>query len=86
MIDWTFALLFRPEIVKIDCDTTSLLREAAVGAVSDDTRSEARLRRWARSPSRGSNPLPTTRHPRRETGSAEFMSFNSHTIQILLYL
>jgi NADH dehydrogenase len=37
MIDWTFALLFRPDIVKIslDSETVSLLREAAVGAIPD---------------------------------------------------
>ena len=31
MIDWTFALLFRPDVVKIslDSETASLLREAA---------------------------------------------------------
>jgi hypothetical protein len=35
MIDWTFAFLFRPDIVKIslDSETVSLLREAAAGAV-----------------------------------------------------
>jgi NADH dehydrogenase len=35
MIDWTFALLFRPDIVKIslDSETALLLRETAAGAV-----------------------------------------------------
>ena len=35
MIDWTFALLFRPDIVKIslDSEAASLLREVAAGAV-----------------------------------------------------
>ena len=35
MIDWTFALLFRPDIVKIslDSEAASLLREAAAGSV-----------------------------------------------------
>jgi hypothetical protein len=35
MIDWTFALLYRPDVVKISLDTeaTSLLREASAGAV-----------------------------------------------------
>jgi NADH dehydrogenase len=35
MIDWAFALLFRPDVVKIDLDseTALLLREAAAGAV-----------------------------------------------------
>ena len=33
MIDWTFALLFRPDIVKIslDSEAASLLRQAAAG-------------------------------------------------------
>jgi NADH dehydrogenase len=33
MIDWTFALLFRPDIVKVnlDSESASLLREAAAG-------------------------------------------------------
>jgi hypothetical protein len=37
MIDWTFALLFRPEIVKIDLngETAPIFREPAV----EDTRS-----------------------------------------------
>ena len=39
MIDWSFALLFRPDIVKIslDSETVSLFREAAAGAVPDAT-------------------------------------------------
>jgi hypothetical protein len=43
MIDWTFALLFRPDIVKIslDSETVSLLREAVAGAVPEDGRTEA---------------------------------------------
>ena len=43
MIDWTFALLFRPDIVKIslDSETVSLLREAAAGAVPENGRTEA---------------------------------------------
>jgi NADH dehydrogenase len=38
MIDWAFALLFRPDIVKISLDSefVSLLREAAAGAASED--------------------------------------------------
>jgi NADH dehydrogenase len=46
MIDWTFALLFRPDIVKIslDSETAALLREAAAGAVSENGRTEARYR------------------------------------------
>jgi NADH dehydrogenase len=38
MIDWTFALLFRPDIVKVslDSETVSLLREAAAGTVSEN--------------------------------------------------
>ena len=33
MIDWTFALLFRPDVVKVSLDSESalLLREAAAG-------------------------------------------------------
>jgi NADH:quinone reductase (non-electrogenic) len=39
MIDWTFALLFRPDIVKIslDSETAWLLREAASGGAVADT-------------------------------------------------
>jgi NADH dehydrogenase len=44
MIDWTFALLFRPDVVKISLDSelVSLLREAAAGAVSENGRTEAK--------------------------------------------
>jgi NADH dehydrogenase len=44
MIDWTFALLFRPDIVKIglDSESVSLLREAAAaGAVAEPVEQEA---------------------------------------------
>jgi len=43
MIDWTFALLFRPDIVKIslDSETVLLLREAAAGAVHERGQTEA---------------------------------------------
>jgi NADH dehydrogenase len=43
MIDWTFALLFRPDIVKVsmDSETVSLLRQAAAGAVPDNGPTEA---------------------------------------------
>jgi NADH:ubiquinone reductase (H+-translocating) len=43
MIDWTFAFLFRPDIVKIslDSETVSLLREAAAGAVPATGQKEA---------------------------------------------
>jgi hypothetical protein len=43
MSDWTFALLFRPDIVKIslDSETILLLREAAAGAVPENGRTEA---------------------------------------------
>jgi NADH dehydrogenase len=42
MSDWTFALLFRPDIVKISLDTETvlLLREAATGAVTENGRGE----------------------------------------------
>jgi NADH dehydrogenase len=42
MIDWTFALLFRPDIVKIslDSETVSLLRESTAGAVPENGRNE----------------------------------------------
>src|SRR5208283_4085513 len=45
MIDWTFAFLFQPDIVKIslESETVSLLREAATGAISANGRSEAKL-------------------------------------------
>jgi NADH dehydrogenase len=44
MIDWTFALLFRPDIVKIslDSETVSLYRKAAAGALPEHERIEAR--------------------------------------------
>jgi NADH dehydrogenase len=37
MVDWTFALLFRPDIVKVslDSDTASLLREVALNDAAD---------------------------------------------------
>jgi NADH dehydrogenase len=40
MIDWTFAMLFRPDIVKIslDSETVSLVRRAAAGAVPENGR------------------------------------------------
>jgi NADH dehydrogenase len=43
--DWTFALLFRPDIVKIslDSETAWLLREAAASAVAENKRSEGNL-------------------------------------------
>jgi NADH dehydrogenase len=46
MIDWTFALLFRPDIVKVslDSETVWLLRETASGAVPENGRIEARYR------------------------------------------
>jgi NADH dehydrogenase len=46
MIDWIFALLFRPDIVKIslDSEVVSLLSEAAAGAVPEDGRTESRYR------------------------------------------
>ncbi|MBV8675712.1 MAG: hypothetical protein JO355_00925 [Planctomycetaceae bacterium] len=42
MIDWTFASLFRPDIVKIslDSETILLLREAAAGAVPENQRGD----------------------------------------------
>jgi NADH dehydrogenase len=42
MSDWTFALLFRPDIVKISLDTETvlLLREAATGAAPENGRGE----------------------------------------------
>jgi NADH dehydrogenase len=46
MIDWTFALLFRPDVVKISLDSemVSVLREAAASGVPADERTEARDR------------------------------------------
>jgi NADH dehydrogenase len=43
MSDWTFALLFRPDIVKISLDTETvlLLREAATGAAPENGRGES---------------------------------------------
>src|SRR5206468_2159813 len=42
MTDWTFALLFRPDIVKIslDSETEWLLRKAAAGAVPENRRAK----------------------------------------------
>ena len=42
MSDWTFALLFRPDIVKIslDSETILLLRETAAGVASENKRGE----------------------------------------------
>ena len=42
MIDWTFALLFRPDIVKISLDSEAalILREAAAGDVPENKRGE----------------------------------------------
>jgi NADH dehydrogenase len=42
MSDWTFALLFRPDIVKVSLDTETvlLLREAATGAAPENGRGE----------------------------------------------
>ena len=46
MFDWTFALLFRPDVVKfsLDSEMVSLLREAAAGAVPEDERTKATYR------------------------------------------
>jgi NADH dehydrogenase len=43
MSDWTFALLFRPDIVKVSLDTETvlLLREVATGAAPENERTEA---------------------------------------------
>jgi NADH dehydrogenase len=42
MSDWTFALLFRPDIVKtsLDTETVLLLREAATGTAPENGRGE----------------------------------------------
>jgi len=42
MSDWTFALLFRPDIVKIslDSETILLLRETAAGVAPENKRGE----------------------------------------------
>ncbi len=52
MIDWSFALLFRPDIVKIslDSEAVSLFRQAAAGAVSGEGRTEASDRSGVMSP------------------------------------
>jgi NADH dehydrogenase len=46
MIDWTFALLFRPDIVKVglDSETAMLLREAAFGGAAAGHREESGAR------------------------------------------
>jgi NADH dehydrogenase len=46
MIDWAFALLFRPDVVKfsLDSEMVSLLREAAAGAVPEGGRTKATYR------------------------------------------
>src|SRR5258706_16322824 len=58
MIDWTFAFLFRPDIVKIslDSETVSLLREAAAGAVPGNSRIAASHQSGEPSPVRGTVP------------------------------
>jgi NADH:ubiquinone reductase (H+-translocating) len=58
MIDWTFAFLFRPDIVKIslDSETVSLLREAAAGAVPENGRIAASHQSGEPSPVRGTVP------------------------------
>jgi hypothetical protein len=52
MIDWTFAALFRPDIVKISPDSEAVLhfRETASGAVPEDGRIEASSRSGEPSP------------------------------------
>jgi len=52
MIDWTFASLFRPDIVKIslDSETVSLFREAAADAVPENGRTGAASGRASRRP------------------------------------
>jgi NADH dehydrogenase len=52
MIDWTFALLFRPDIVKIslDSETVSLLHEATAGPIPENGRTEASYRPGEPSP------------------------------------
>jgi hypothetical protein len=44
MIDWTFALLFRPDVVKLSLDSEAalLLREAAANAAEDPVPSAGR--------------------------------------------
>jgi NADH dehydrogenase len=53
MIDWTFAFLFRPDIVKIslDSESVSLLREAASGAFPANRQTEANYESDQPSPS-----------------------------------
>jgi NADH dehydrogenase len=57
MIDWTFALLFRPDIVKIGLDSEEVerLRLAAVGAVAGTSDPETARN----SAGTGSRPLAT---------------------------
>jgi NADH dehydrogenase len=52
MIDWTFVLLFRPDIVKIslDSETVSLLREAAARDLPENQRTGASYRPGEASP------------------------------------
>jgi NADH:ubiquinone reductase (H+-translocating) len=58
MIDWTFALLFRPDIVKIslDSESVSLLREAAAGAFAENRQTEASHGSGEPSPKGGTAP------------------------------
>ena len=58
MIDWTFALLLRPDIVKIslDSESVSLFRGAAAGAFPENGRIEAVHRSGKPSPVDGAVP------------------------------
>jgi hypothetical protein len=46
LIDWTFALLFRPDVVKVglDSETALLLREVALGDAAAGRREEGDAR------------------------------------------
>jgi NADH dehydrogenase len=58
MIDWTFALLFRPDIVKIslDSESVSLRREAAAGGFAENRQTEAKHGSGEPSPKGGTAP------------------------------
>ena len=53
MIDWTFALLFRPDIVKVglDSETALLLREVALDDAAASQEEEGGTRTGSETPS-----------------------------------
>ena len=61
MIDWTFALLFRPDIVKVglDSETASLLREVALVDAAARQQQEGGARTESATDRQSTCPRPT---------------------------